>query len=121
MAEKTSVMTMGETSDLLSWADIFGLGDVTLKVKAVTVGEVTGDGGRKSKMAMVEFHGQRKRLGLNTTNKKSLVRVMGSKFVEDWTDRPVTLYVTDTSLKGAKVSCIRVRDSIAAPAQEAAA
>jgi hypothetical protein len=107
---KTNVMNLGQQSDLLSWADLVGSDAVTLKVKAVTVGNIVGDGGRTTPMALVEFVGTPKKLALNITNKKAFIKHYASKYVEDWIDKPITLYVTTTMLRGERVNCIRVRD-----------
>lgn len=74
-------------------AEDIGARDVTVTIEAVE--KYTGaefEGGRKENVGALKFQGKEKRLILNATNRRALVRLYGME-TKDWIGRPVTLYV----------------------------
>jgi len=82
--------------------------DVTVTISKVTAGQLTGEGGRKSKKPLCYFEGKEKALALNSTNCKVIAALYGND-VEKWVGKRVTLYPTQTEMGGKTVDCIRVR------------
>lgn len=94
------------------WITAFDLGDPpkdrTVKISRVVAGAVTGKAGRKSKKPLIYFHGAKKALAANKTNAKTIASMYGPR-TENWIDKPITLYATETEMNGEVVPCIRVR------------
>jgi hypothetical protein len=83
--------------------------DVTVRIKSIAPGKITGVGGKSDKMPMVEFEGKDLPLGLNKTNTNTLVALYGSK-PSQLVGKLITLYPTTTKGKeGTIVECIRIR------------
>jgi hypothetical protein len=85
--------------------------DVVVTIARVVAGELTGQGGRKSKKPIVYFEGKEKGLALNATNAKTIAAMYGH-YTEKWIGKSVTLYPTTTEMAGEKMECIRIRPSI---------
>jgi len=79
---------------------------VTLKVANVDVEDVDGKGSRKP---VVYFRKAKKGLVLNVTNSKKIAQLLGTAETDEWVDRSVTLYRSETEYAGETVDCIRVR------------
>jgi hypothetical protein len=58
---------------------------------------------------VVCFRGTAKQFVLNKTNASAIARVTGSRDTDDWPGQRVTLYPTETDLRGETVRCVRVR------------
>lgn len=55
------------------------------------------------------FKGSDKKLIVNKTNFKAIVKATGEDDSDDWIGKRITLYRTETEFKGDTVECIRVR------------
>ena len=88
----------------------FDLGgkDVSLKIERVVAGELTSQGGRKTKKPLVYFAGQPKPLALNSTNAKTIATLFGN-YVEQWVGKSIVLYPTTCEMNGETVEAIRIR------------
>lgn len=99
-------------SPYLAAVDLDGK-DMVVTIECVHVGEVEGEKGRKDdcRIATLSHNGveMKKQLLLNVANCKSLQKLTGTNFLEDWNKQRVTLYVTQTKLKGETVDGIRIR------------
>jgi hypothetical protein len=82
--------------------------EVTVEILSVEVGELTSQGGRKSKKPLVKFKGADKGLALNKTNGKAIAQMYGNDTAE-WTGKKVTLFRSTTEMAGETVKCIRVK------------
>lgn len=80
-------------SQWLASEDI-GTREVTVTIEHVEIyNDVAFDGGRKeAKVSALKFAGKEKRMILNATNRKTLVRLYGMDTAQ-WQGKPVTLYV----------------------------
>lgn len=80
-------------SQWLASEDI-GTKEVTVTIEHVEIyNDVTFDAGRKeAKVSALKFVGKEKRMILNATNRKTLVRLYGMD-TSAWQGKPVTLYV----------------------------
>lgn len=85
--------------------------DVTLTIERVSVGELVGTSGKKTKKPVVYFRGTQKGLALCVTNGKTIATLYGNK-TEDWIGKRITIYPTTTIFGGATVECIRVRPAV---------
>lgn len=85
-------------------------GDRNVVIAKVAGGEVTGNGGKKSRKPIVHFEGMERPLALNATNGKIIAALYGNH-VEKWVGKPVTLYksVTRNPDGTGDVDCVRIR------------
>ena len=95
--------------DYLGHFDLQGR-DVTVVISKVLAGQLTAQGGRKSKKPIVYFEGKEKGLICNKTNSKTIASMYGS-YVEAWVGKKITLYVSSTNNPDGSgaVECIRIR------------
>lgn len=82
--------------------------DVNVRIKQVKAGELTGEGGRKTKKPIAFFYDKEKGLALNATNCKAIASMYGND-TDKWIGKWITLYPTTTEMGGQTVDCIRVR------------
>lgn len=97
--------------DYIGSFDLPDGGDIDLTIKKVTGGELTANGGRKSKKPIVHFQEDGvKPLICNKTNGKAIANLYGT-IVEDWAGKRITLFVSKTNSPdgSGEVPCIRVR------------
>ena len=90
--------------------------DVTVTITKVIGGNLTGQGGRKTKKPVVYMKGTEKGFAINATNGKTIAAMYG-KHIEDWIGKRITLYKSttrDPSGGDAEVECIRVRPRVPA-------
>jgi hypothetical protein len=87
--------------------------DATLVIQKVVGGELTANGGRKSKKPLVYFEGTKtgKALVLNATNGKTIAAMYGND-TDEWVGKKITIYPTVTQFGAETVECIRVRPGI---------
>lgn len=87
--------------------------DVTLTIENVTAGELTANGGRKSKKPLCHFKEgkEKKPLALNATNCKAIANLYGND-TAGWIGKRITIYPTTTEMAGETVECIRVRPAV---------
>jgi hypothetical protein len=99
-------------SEVVRFVDLQDKGDVTLKIKQVKKGKVTGAGGKSSGKAMITFEGADKPLGAGT----AILSVIGQLYSNDtrqWPGKLITLYADPTvKFGGEAVGGIRVRPSV---------
>ena len=87
-------------------------GDVEAIIESVLYAEgVELNGGRKENKFVIQFKGKQKRLILNNTNRKMLVRLYGAQ-TANWKGKPVTMYVDhNVKFAGKKTDGIRFRNT----------
>lgn len=83
--------------------------DLTLTIDYVRQEVVTGNSGRKEQCMVVHFKENVKPMILNRTNAKTITKVVGSPYIEDWNGKRITLYADTTRFGGDIVECLRVR------------
>jgi hypothetical protein len=91
--------------------------DVTVTITEVKGGNLTGQGGRKTKKPVIYMRGTTKGFALNATNGKTIAAMYG-KHIEQWAGKRITLYKSttrDPSGGDAEVECIRVRPRVPVP------
>jgi hypothetical protein len=70
--------------------------------------EVIGDGGKKQKKPIIYFKGAQKPMILNSTNSKMIMKVTGSKYIEDWVGKSIIFKVMQEKSFGEIMDVIRV-------------
>ena len=100
-------------SDWLCAEDLPPGKDVAVTISRVV--RVTGaefEQGRKVDGGALEFVGKRKRLLLNATNRKMLVRLFGA-MTGQWKGRTILLYIDPhVQMMGKRVCGVRIRDTV---------
>ena len=69
---------------------------------------VTGNGGKKEECTVAKLKDMKPFI-LNRTNSKTITKLAGSQYIEDWEGLTITVYSTTTSVAGETVECLRVR------------
>lgn len=82
--------------------------DLNVKIVKVVREMVTGANGKKEECTVAHLIGQKPFI-LNKTNCKTINKIAGTPFVEDWANLTITLFATTTNLKGETVECLRIR------------
>jgi hypothetical protein len=101
---------IGRDSNWLTAEDLIEGRDVKVVIeKVIHYPELTFEMGRKEKNKLaLEFKGKERALVLNATNRKTLNAMFGS-VTKAWWGKEVTLFVTQTQMKGETVNCVRIR------------
>lgn len=83
---------------------------VDLTVTIVSVGReiVKGEGGKKEECTVAKLKGHKPFI-VNRTNAKTISKIHGSPFIEDWAGKQITLYVANVAVAGEQVEALRVR------------
>lgn len=100
-------------SDHLGVADLEDLVEIGTRL-VFTIAKVSQEynvmvAGRKGNFNIAYFQEDIKPLVLNATNSKTMKKLTGSAFVEDWVNMPVELYIDQNAkLKGEVVGGVRI-------------
>lgn len=87
--------------------------DLTLTIRETRRELVIGANGKKEDCMVIHWmERDYKPLILNRTNAKSITKLLGSAYVEDWSGKRVTLYPTTTKFGGEVVECLRIRPTL---------
>ncbi len=88
--------------------------DLVVIINKVVRELITGTGGKKEECTVAYLAGQ-KPLIVNRTNAKTISKVVGSPYIEDWAGKSIKLFVASIRAFGEdNVECLRVRpDAIA--------
>lgn len=70
--------------------------------------EVIGEGGKKQLKPIIHFENAKKPMILNSVNSKMIAKVLGSKYIEDWIGKKVTIKVVQERSFGEVMDVIRV-------------
>lgn len=100
-------------------ADDMGQEDETYTIDRVEMGTV-GSGDEAETKPIVFFRETEKGLALNKTNSNTIKGLYGAD-TDDWSGKPVTLFVTEVDYQGKQVLAIRVRMRAPKPAPRQAA
>ena len=86
---------------------------VTVTIERVKGGELTGEGGKKTKKPLCYFKGSKtgKPLALNSTNCKAIAGMYGND-TDAWIGKRITIFPTTTNFGADIVDCIRVKPGI---------
>jgi hypothetical protein len=81
-----------------------------MTIKKTSKEQVTGANGKKEECFVCYFTEAEKPMILNRTNAKTITKVVGSPFVEDWIGKRVILGVDTVSAFGEMTEALRVRN-----------
>ena len=85
--------------------------DVTVTIRDVKAGTVSGDAGRKSSKALLYFEKAEKAMVCNITNARTVAAMYGVD-TSKWIGKRVTLYATTTQMGPETKDCIRIRPTV---------
>ena len=88
--------------------------ELNVKIGKVSREMITGADGKKEECTIMTIP-PHKPMILNVTNQKALTKAIGSPFIEDWTDKVITLYVAKVRAFGETVDALRIRDVLYTP------
>jgi hypothetical protein len=84
--------------------------DLTLTIANVAREMVTGTGGKKEECTVIHWTEKNvKPFILNKTNAKTIQKIYGTPYIEEWEGKRITLYAASTRLAGEEVECLRIR------------
>lgn len=86
--------------------------DVTVTIDYVVREMITGTGGKKEECTVAHLKNGVKPLILNVTNAKSIEKLYGTPYIEDWAGKQITLYASTAKLAGDVVACLRIRPKV---------
>lgn len=82
--------------------------DMTVKIINVVRENVKGEGGRSEECTVAHLEGHKPFI-LNRTNCKTITKIYGTPYIEDWAGKQITVFQAITKLKGEDVECLRIR------------
>ena len=85
-----------------------GQKEMNITILKVVREMVTGNGGKKEECTVAKLKDMKPFI-LNRTNSKTITKLAGSPYIEDWEGLTITVYATTTSVAGEAVECLRVR------------
>lgn len=99
-------------SEVVRFVDIQDKGDITLRIKQIKKGKITGAGGKSSGKGMIYFDGAEKPLGAGTAVLSAIAQLYGND-TRQWVGKWITIY-PDPSVKfgGERVGGVRVRPQV---------
>ena len=83
--------------------------DMTLTIASVAQEMVASNNGRKEQCMVARFKENVKPMILNRTNAKTITKVTGSPYIEDWAGHRITIYADTTRFGGDILECLRIR------------
>lgn len=83
--------------------------DMTLTIARAGKESFTGTSGKKEEGLLIYFSEPVKPMICNATNAKTITKVAGSPYVEDWKGTRISLYSQEVSAFGETVDALRVR------------
>ena len=96
--------------DYLGSYALDGENDLILTIDFVRQEQVTGNNGKKEQCIVAHFKERDvKPMILNRTNCKTITKVVGTPYLEDWSGHQIAIYVDTTRLAGEVVECLRIR------------
>lgn len=85
--------------------------DLTVEIIRVQKELVTGAGGEKEECIVATLNGQKPMI-LNKTNCKTIEKIYGTPYIEEWSGKKVTLYAEKVKAFGEVVEALRIRKNV---------
>ena len=82
--------------------------DTTVKITKVVREIVKGENGKSEECTIAYLEGTKPFI-LNRTNSKTIAKLYGTPYIEDWIGKLITLFPTTTKVAGETVECLRIR------------
>lgn len=86
--------------------------DVILTISYVREEKVTGSDGKKDDCVVCHFSERVKPMILNSTNMKTITKLFGTPYIEDWSGRRIQIGIEKVKAFGDVVDALRVRKFI---------
>lgn len=83
--------------------------DLTLTIKKVVTEKVKGTSGRDEDCMVIYFEEESKGMICNKTNAKTITKVHGTPYIEEWTGKRIVLGTEKVSAFGETTDALRVR------------
>ena len=84
--------------------------DLIVTIKSTGLEKVKGENGKEEDCTVIHFvESNIKPFICNATNAKTIAKLYGSPYIEDWAGNRIQLYATTTKLKGETVEALRIR------------
>lgn len=100
-----------QNPDYIGAYSLMGTGvpvDLTVQIKSIARQQVIGQDGKKDECTVAQLVGQKPFI-INATNAKTITKIYGSPFIEDWAGKKITLYVAKVKIAGDTVEALRIR------------
>jgi hypothetical protein len=85
--------------------------ELTVTITNVCRQQVQGADGKKEECTVAHLQGVKPMI-LNATNQKTMTKLFGSPFIEDWKGQRMTLYVAKVKAFGDTVDALRVKTTV---------
>lgn len=82
--------------------------DLTVTITKVVREMVTSTGGKKEECTVAHLQGHKPMI-MNVTNCKTITNLYKTPYIEEWAGKSITIFATNTKLKGEDVECLRIR------------
>lgn len=82
--------------------------ELTVTITQIKREMITGADGKKEECTVCYLKNQKPMI-LNATNQKTMTKLFGSPYIEDWANKQMTLYVAKIKAFGDTVDALRVR------------
>ena len=86
--------------------------DLILTIKQVKNEMVTGPDGKKEECMVMTFMEPQKPMIVNSTNAKTIEKLYGTPYIEEWHGRKIQLFVDKVKAFGEVVEALRIRPKI---------
>jgi hypothetical protein len=86
--------------------------DLVVTIKMVRNESITGADRKKEECIVAYFEGDVKPMIVNATNAKSITKLLGSAYIEDWQGKSIQLYAAKVNAFGEQVEALRVRPKL---------
>ena len=83
--------------------------DIVLTIGTVKKEMITGTGGKKEECIVCHWQEEQKPMILNRTNCKTITKLTGTPYIEQWSGHRIQIGADTTMLAGERVECLRVR------------
>ena len=83
--------------------------EVTITIESVKKEMVTGAEGKKEECIVARFKDAKKPMILNKTNCKIITKNLKTPYIEEWTGKQITIYVSKVKAFGDVVEALRVK------------
>lgn len=86
--------------------------DIVVTIREVKNEVIIGADGKKEECIVAYFQGDVKPMILNATNSKSITKLLGTPYIEQWAGKSIQLYAAKVSAFGEQVEALRVRPKL---------
>lgn len=85
--------------------------DIIVTIKKAVNEDVIGSNGKKEECLVLHFSDKDvKPMILNVTNAKTIERIYGTPYIEDWSGKKIQLYIAQVNAFGETVDALRIRN-----------